>query len=525
MKTLKNSWPLWVALLLAAALKTWLTLIEAVPFNSDEAVVATMARHILQGARPVFFYGQAYMGSLDAWLLAAAFKLLGEHVWVIRLVQSGLYLLFIISLWWLANLWFSKDRLVQIFVVLLAAIPPVLVTTYSTATLGGYGESLVLGNLILGLGFLVVYGGREADWYLWLALGVVGGLAFWTLGIAGVYLLPVGLVGLLHFKWQRVPYYLLAAGGWFLGALPWWLYNFSHQWAGIEALFGSYVIESVLLDRVISLVLFGFPTLLGMRAPWSDGYFPLPLTGLILFFHLAIGLYIYHNLRHKRTTGDPGGRTLIFILVAVFIAVFVFSRYGLDVSGRYMLPLYVPFVFAAAELLAAATRQRAALGVALLLAIWLLNGATTWISAQSEDRITTQFDPITSFDNSYDAELIAFLEEHGELRGYSNYWVTYRFAFLTKERILFSPELPNKLDMSYTAVDVRYPAYAAAADASPQVAYITSKHPDLDAVLRTRFDALGVDYQEQQIGPFHIFFALSRAVRPEEVGFGDGVQH
>jgi hypothetical protein len=37
-----------------------------VPLNSDEAVVGLMARHILDGKRPVFYYGQAYMGSLDA---------------------------------------------------------------------------------------------------------------------------------------------------------------------------------------------------------------------------------------------------------------------------------------------------------------------------------------------------------------------------------------------------------------------------------------------------------------------------
>jgi hypothetical protein len=36
------------------------------PFNSDEAIVGLMARHMLQGERPLFFYGQAYLGSLDA---------------------------------------------------------------------------------------------------------------------------------------------------------------------------------------------------------------------------------------------------------------------------------------------------------------------------------------------------------------------------------------------------------------------------------------------------------------------------
>ena len=64
---------------------------NVVPFNSDEAVVALMARHILQGERPIFFYGQAYMGSADAYLVATGFWVFGEQVWVIRLIEcSGL---------------------------------------------------------------------------------------------------------------------------------------------------------------------------------------------------------------------------------------------------------------------------------------------------------------------------------------------------------------------------------------------------------------------------------------------------
>src|SRR3972149_4673654 len=81
-----------VALAMAGALKAVLLLTNVVPFNADEAVVALMARHILQGERPVFFYGQAYLGSLDAWLVAGAFALFGQSVLAIRGVPSVLCL-------------------------------------------------------------------------------------------------------------------------------------------------------------------------------------------------------------------------------------------------------------------------------------------------------------------------------------------------------------------------------------------------------------------------------------------------
>ncbi len=41
----------------------------------------------MEGERPVFFYGQVYMGSLDAYLVAVGFAVFGVHVWVIRMIQ------------------------------------------------------------------------------------------------------------------------------------------------------------------------------------------------------------------------------------------------------------------------------------------------------------------------------------------------------------------------------------------------------------------------------------------------------
>ena len=89
-------------LAVAAGLKIWLVAMGQVPFNADEAVVALMARHIIMaGERPVFFYGQAYMGSLDAYLVAAGFLIFGQQVWVIRLIQGLLYLATIITTVWI----------------------------------------------------------------------------------------------------------------------------------------------------------------------------------------------------------------------------------------------------------------------------------------------------------------------------------------------------------------------------------------------------------------------------------------
>ena len=120
---LGQRWPvvlLGTALLVAAGFKLALVVQGRVPFNADEAIVALMARHILHGERPIFFYGQAYMGSLDAFLVAAGFRLFGEQVWVIRLVQALIYLGTLITTAALGRRAFASRRVGALAVLLLA---------------------------------------------------------------------------------------------------------------------------------------------------------------------------------------------------------------------------------------------------------------------------------------------------------------------------------------------------------------------------------------------------------------------
>ena len=82
---------IWLPVIVAAVLKCALLLTGRIPFNSDEAIVALMARHINQGILPNFFYGQAYMGSMDAILVALGFRIFGQYIWVIRAVQTSCF--------------------------------------------------------------------------------------------------------------------------------------------------------------------------------------------------------------------------------------------------------------------------------------------------------------------------------------------------------------------------------------------------------------------------------------------------
>src|SRR5439155_17005249 len=65
------------------------------PTDSDESTIGLMALHIAyHGETPTFFYGQGYMGVLEAYLPARLFLLFGPSLFLVRLCMLSLVSLF-----------------------------------------------------------------------------------------------------------------------------------------------------------------------------------------------------------------------------------------------------------------------------------------------------------------------------------------------------------------------------------------------------------------------------------------------
>jgi len=539
MRNIKFDMPEWAylpgILILAGGLKVWLTFSGRVPFNADEAIVALMARHILQGERPFFYYGQAYMGSLDAWLVAGGFTLAGEHVWVIRAIQGLIYLGVILTTFLLGKTAF-KDENIGWLAGLLLAIPTVNVSLYTTISWGGYGETLLIGNIILLVGIdlanrlaneLTIHSWR------WALFGFLCGLGFWIFGLSLVYSLPTSaILAWLLFRNRQASgvwlpgIYVLAGAS--IGATPWWIYAYQNGFASLAAELSGRAISGVeglgwsgqIWQHLVSLVLLGIPVILGLRPPWEVRWLGLPLFPFVLVFYAAMLGFSYKRLSQR----DAASTSRLFFhgLAWCLLLGFVFTPYGADPSGRYFIPLAIPMAIFSAELIAenSGRSRRIAWGLAALLLVYNL-----WGTIQSALRyplgLTTQYNPVTQIDNRYYAELIAFLKENNERYGYTNYWVSYPLAFLTQEEIVFIPRLPYHLDFRYSFRDNRYPAYENEVRGAERAAYITTNHPPLDSYLREQFSAQGVTWEEENIGDFHIFYDLSAVIIPEQIGLGE----
>lgn len=495
----------------------------AVSFHADESVVALMARHINQGARPTFFYGQPYMGSLDAWLIAVGFRLLGESVLTVRLVQSALYLLVVASGFAVAWRLYEK-RVVAIVAGLALAVPTVNGALYTTATLGGYNELLLLGNLVVLLGFDVTHE-HGRSWWRWLLLGLCAGLGWWTHALIVIYALPVALLILQTLRARRalpLQYLALAAVSFIIGSAPWWVFDLTHNGAALsmfltnrqsgefEGIGIPYVPPA---ERALGLLVIGLPTLIGMRFPWESSYFLAPV-GVIVALIYGVALF---RLARGHNPLKPGAQLIVLGIPVLFIVVFIASTFGADPTGRYFLPLALPLGIALGALVddvlnrtsararhASPLRRFAAFAIPMLVIGYHAAGQIS--AARSATGLTTQFDLISHIPNHHDAALIAFLDEHGLYHGYTNYWVAFRLAFLSGERMQFRAALPYKENLSYNAADERYEPYVQATDAAERVAYITTKLPELDQGLQASFEQQGLTYQTERIGLFTIYY-------------------
>jgi hypothetical protein len=227
--------------LLAIALLARLTLLsDGWPaLDSDEAIIGLMARHILRGARPAFYYGQHYLGALDAYIAAAFFAVLGPSALALRWSMVPFVIGFLAVVSVLART--AYDDWVALGVLSVLAFGPAYALLRESAVIGGYQETLFLGGALLLLAYWRLRRPEPAPRTrveLWRALGwyaltgLVIGLGIWSdqliLPMVGAAL--VALVAARPREALRLPGVALVAGA-VVGGWPFWSFNLSHHFA------------------------------------------------------------------------------------------------------------------------------------------------------------------------------------------------------------------------------------------------------------------------------------------------------
>jgi len=184
--------PLLFCLLIAFVVRAFIVIHTQGFIDGDEALVGIQAEHILRGELPIYFYNQPYMGSLEAYIMAGIFAIVGPSVWALRAEPILLSLIVVWLTWKLASALADTARLPlhakQWFMTIaafLAAIPPLYDTVLQLRTLGGYVEIFIFMLLLMLFALALTNrraagaSRRELAWR-WASIGFIIGLGLWV---------------------------------------------------------------------------------------------------------------------------------------------------------------------------------------------------------------------------------------------------------------------------------------------------------------------------------------------------------
>jgi len=184
--------PLWLCLLLALIIRVWVIVRTQGFVEGDEVLTGIQAQQILHGELPIYFYGQPYMGSLEAYLIAPIFAIVGSTTWTLR-VEPILLSLILVWLTWRfahdladnAHLSSSARRFFATVAALVAALPPLYDNIAELHTWGGYIETFILILLLLISALRLTQrwqagASRTELAWRWAGIGFIVGLGFWV---------------------------------------------------------------------------------------------------------------------------------------------------------------------------------------------------------------------------------------------------------------------------------------------------------------------------------------------------------
>jgi len=263
----------------AAGLRIVLAALNWPPTNSDEGTMGIMALHIAyHGETPQFFYGQEYMGALEAYLAAMFIHLFGgPSLFALRLGVILLVTLFFVSTYFLTRMLFSRQlALVTLAVLSVGSIP--YLTRQMIAT-GGSSQTLLFGSLAflfaawLGLTYrrgvrLRVRLWRFGGYFCW---GLVVGLALWSDMVVLPFLAMAGLL-LLLFCWRDLLWsWFGVVAGVFVGMFPSLQFSMLHQLNPLQVMLGLFQGTSSQAPHTLPGTLHGIYETLFVSVPTATG--------------------------------------------------------------------------------------------------------------------------------------------------------------------------------------------------------------------------------------------------------------
>ncbi len=515
----------------ATGLRILLIAMNWPPTNSDEGVMGIIALHIAyHGEHTLMFYGQNYMGTIEAYLAALFFHLFGgPSLFALRLGVVLMVMCFFITMYFLTSLIFSKK--LALLTLALLSVGSISYLTRQTLATGGSAETLFFGSLsfLLAAWLSLTY---QRDMpprmkllrcAVYFVLGLVVGLAIWSDMVAAPIIAFAGLL-LLVFCWRDLmPWGLpTVVPGILTGFLPSLRYSMLHNLNPITTLLALFhgldahpptTLIGILQD-VKATILVSIPTATGnpfcpvqeltflsdntprtpgceaIRGVWGVGYLVLLALALLLTIIMLWRLRSRFRTETELSSTEKQAllvrsTTRLMMLGAGVLAIVAFAVSAAPVlwpafHARYLIILLIilpaiiePIWNVASKVKVQGVSERvkmiASRGLLVIGASVLLIG--TFIA----------FSEVPSAQNS--TQNYVNLDKHlvslGIKNAKSDYWSCYNITFLSNERVLCDV-ITDGLKPGYN----RPPHYNDIIMADPHAAYVINTPTEMPALMR-----------------------------------------
>ncbi len=541
---------------LGVLLRAFLVGLDWLPVDSDESTMGLMALHIaFRGEHPIWLYGQSYMGALEAYLAAVSFRLFGVSVFTLRLGAILLFALFLVSMYLLAGLLYSK-RLALICLALLS-LGSVNMMMREVETSGGHPETLLLGTvLLLVASWLARTGDRSSSatrqrWRLiaYVGWGLAAGLGLWSHLLILPFVAMAGLL-LVVFCWRELLTWagLVLLLGMVIGAFPLIAYNLQappgqDSWHVFEQVAraggtGQSNIHVLLEQKLEGTLLVSLPSATGgssfcplapntvwplsrrssahiiqcsiVHGAWALGFLALWIISALLALQ-ALWRLCHRSApptrlpEERRAAVVHASRLAVLGSAGITLVMFVLSPAPALVplpSARYLVGLLIAIPAAIAPLCGEAGAQPPSMRGSVY-ARGLGYAALTFIEVILLVGTISTFEEIPRAQHVIleQYQLNATLERMGVTRIYGDYWTCDRIIFQTREQIICSvlgDDLSPGMD--------RYMPYRSIVSAAAQPAYVFPVGSAQEAAFAKRAARPGASYQRLTLDGYIIYW-------------------
>jgi len=444
----KDKLYLLVILLVGLALRLDFLFANSFIIDADEAIVGLMAKHITEGQNiPIFYYGQDYMGSFEGLIASLAFKVFGSNIFALKCVPLVFSLLFITLMFVIGF------EIGGVFVgrvsALLSAVAPSTLIIWSGKARGGFIELICIGAIatIFTLQWLK---SEDRSLYRIFFIGLLLGFGWWVNNQIIFFMLPIGFVIFGRLLYKAAPLaaklvkmivsFILGVAAFFVGGLPFWLYNLKEDFVSFQMFQSSDSVD--VLGQLGGVFTTALPILFGAKRFWQTSDTFLFSTPLIWIVYLLLVIMLLHN-RRKQVFGllclkiDASfGVELLMLFVFATLCVFSLSSFGYLVEApRYLLPLYCALFPLTAFVIHRIKQKAPFLAYGCICGLLVINLCSSYLGGRAIPGEPFVFKgERVSKDHS---DLINWLDSRDYSWVRTNYWIGYRLAFETNERIRF----------------------------------------------------------------------------------------